>query len=322
MVLMDKMNNRSKLNVLISIYFDARHPASFSSLRKLYLAAKERNPTITIRDVRTFLQNSSTYTSFKPVERKFARRKIIVKGINDQWQVDLIVLPRLKLSNKGYEYILAVIDCFSRFAYVEPMRTKTASETVSAFKKILRRAKAKPRLLQSDLGSEFKGVFAHFLREMSIHQFFTSQDPKCAIVERFIRTFKNKLFKYMKAGNTKKYLDILQTVVSSYNSSKHRTLGLSPKEVNKRNEKDLWLKQYKSHLYSMRRAFKFKVGDRVRLTKYHKTFNRGFLSNWKKEVFRIAFVLHTKPVTYVLIDKDNKLLQGGFYEEELSRISG
>ena len=203
---MDKMNNRSKLNVLISIYFDARHPASFSSLRKLYLAAKERNPTITIRDVRTFLQNSSTYTSFKPVERKFARRKIIVKGINDQWQVDLIVLPRLKLSNKGYEYILAVIDCFSRFAYVEPMRTKTASETVSAFKKILRRAKAKPRLLQSDLGSEFKGVFAHFLREMSIHQFSTSQDPKCAIVERFIRTFKNKLFKYMKAGNTKNIL--------------------------------------------------------------------------------------------------------------------
>ena len=98
-------------------------------------------------------------------------------------------MPRLKLSNKGYEYILAVIDCFSRFAYVEPMRTKTASETVSAFKKILRRAKAKPRLLQSDLGSEFKGVFAHFLREMSIHQFSTSQDPKCAICREVYKNF-------------------------------------------------------------------------------------------------------------------------------------
>ena len=101
------------------------------------------------------------------------------------------------------------------------MISKSASETLLAFKRILRRARTKPRLIQTDLGSEFKGIFTQFLRKNGMHQFSTSQDPKCAIVERFIRTFTTRLFKYMKANNTKRYIDVLQTIIYSYNCSKH-----------------------------------------------------------------------------------------------------
>lgn len=306
--------------MLISIYFNPRHPSSFSSITKLFKAARALNPKITLNDVRSFLENTKTYTSFKPIVKNFTRRKIIVKGKNDQWQLDLIVLPQLGEYNSGYIYILVAIDCFSRFAYVEPMKTKSSYVTKVAFEKILKRAKVKPRLIQTDLGSEFKGSFSRFLKENGIHQFSTSQDPKCAIVERFIRTYKNRLFRYMKAYNTKRYIEVLQPTILSYNCSKHRTLGVSPIQVNKANERELWMKQYKDYLYTKKTNFRIKVGDKVRLSKYRRTFNRGFLSNWKKEIFKVAFILHTKPVTYVLQDKNNELLQGGVYEEEMSKV--
>ena len=312
---------RTKKDLLISIYFDPAHPSSFSSVKKLYTAAKARNLNITLRDVQLFLQNIRTYTSFKPVQRNFQRRKIIVRGKNDQWQLDLIVIPKLREYNDGYVNILAVIDCFSRFAYVEPMISKSANETLLAFKRILRRARTKPRLIQTDLGSEFKGIFTQFLRKNGMHQFSTSQDPKCAIVERFIRTFKTRLFKYMKANNTKRYIDVLQTIIYSYNCSKHRTLGLSPIEVNESNEKELWEKQYRDHLFTKKRnSPQYKVGDKVRLTKYKRTFNRSFFSNWKKEIFQVAHILYTKPITYVLLDKQNELLGGGVYAQEMSKV--
>ena len=311
----------AKRRLLISIYFDPSHPSSFSSIRKLYLSAKAINSNITLEDVKRFLQNVKIYTSYKPVQTNFKRRKIIVRGMNDQWQLDLIVLPRLKLDNAGYTNILAVIDCFSRYAYVEPMKTKLASETLSAFENILKRAKVKPRNIQTDLGSEFKGIFARFLKEHNIHQFSTSQDTKCAIVERFIRTFKGKLFKYMKAKKTRKYADILQVIVNSYNHTRHRSLGISPIEVNKGNEQYLWEKQYRDYLFTKQRYFKFKVGDKVRLTKYRKEFHRGFYSNWRSEVFQVAHILNTDPPTYILQDKQ-ELLRGAAYAKELAKVLG
>ena len=314
--------SRNKRELLISIYFNPNNSSSFSSVRKLYLSAKAINPDITLKDVQTFLRNTLTYTSFKPVQNKFVRRKIIVRGINDQWQLDLIVIPKFRDYNDGYVNILAAIDCFSRVAYVEPMRTKNASETLKAFKSILKRSKVKPRLIQTDLGSEFKGVFSKFLEKNNIHYFSTSQDPKCAIVERFIRTFKNRLFKYMKAKNTKTYINVLQNMVDSYNRSKHRSIGVSPNEVNSSNEKVLWMKQYKDFLYNSAKSSKFKVGDKVRLTKYKKTFFRGFRSSWNKEIFQIGYILYTKPFTYILLDRDNEILKGAAYASEIAKVTG
>ena len=120
---MDK--DKKKQDILMSIYFNPNHPASFSSLTKLFIAAKAKNNNITRNDVQRFLQNTYTYTSHKPVKNIFFRRKTIVKGINDQWQADLVDFISLKKYNDKYTYVLIVIDCFSRFAYAEPLKNKT-----------------------------------------------------------------------------------------------------------------------------------------------------------------------------------------------------
>ena len=310
----------SKITILKKIYFDPRNKASFGSPRKLYIAANAIDKTIQQKDVQTFLQNTGTYTSHKNIKHKFLRRKTIVRGINDQWQIDLISIYNLREQNDNIGYILACIDCFSRYAYVEPLTRKTAEITLAGFKKILHRARKKPRLIQLDQGTEFKSVFKKFLLEHEIKSFSTSQDTKCAIVERYNRTLQDKLYKYMTAKNTLRYLDVLQDIVYSYNHSIHRTLGIAPASVTKENEEELWKKQYGKYLYSEKSHLLFSVGDKVRITKYKTAFSRGYTSRWKEELFQIAYILRTRPVTYVLIDSENEILAGSFYAEELNKI--
>lgn len=316
------MPRLTKKYILKNLYFNAEFPSSFSSVNKLYKAAKQVREDITIQDVKSFLHNTYTYTSHRKVQRHFPRRKIIVRGINDQWQADLIDVSGLKNSNDGYRYLLVVIDCFSRVAYVEPMKRKFALNTLEAFKKILESAGTKPRILQVDEGSEFKQVFRNFLKDEGITFFHTSQDTKCAIVERFNRTLQNKLYRSITARGNLRYIDILQDIVESYNYSKHRSLGMSPKDVNKNNERKLWIKQYGNHMYSKKAVFAFQIGDKVRVSKYKKTFERGYLPKWQKEVFTIKYVLGTRPETYVIADKKGEILKGSFYKQELIKVTG
>ena len=125
--------NSTKFDILKSIYFDPRNSSSFGSVRKLTLAAKKIRNDITYRDAKDFVANTYTYTSHKPVQHRFLRRKIITRGINHQWQIDLIVIPALKQDNDGYIYIFGAIDCFSRKAYAEPMKRKYSDDSVAAF---------------------------------------------------------------------------------------------------------------------------------------------------------------------------------------------
>ena len=314
--------NREKRKLFERIYFNPTHPSSFSSVKKLYESAKEIDRNITYHDAKTFLQNTRTYTSHKPIQFNFLRRKTIVRGINDQWQLDLISTFRIGRHNNNTSYLLAAIDCFSRYAYVEPLKNKKAETTLEGFKRILQRSKQKPRLIQVDQGSEFKGVFKKYLTENNIHSFSTSQDTKAAIVERFIRTIQNRIYRFLSAENTLRYIDALQDIVTSYNNTRHRTIGISPSDVNERNEREIWNKQYKKYLHSRKDHLPFSVGDKVRISTKRKTFNKGYLAKWQEEIFQIAFVLRTWPATYILIDRDNEILSGSFYSQELNKVKG
>lgn len=309
-------------SLLKSIYFNPKNSASFSSQTKLLSAARKIRKDVSLKDVEQFLSNTNTYTSHKKVNRRFPRRKIIVRGINDQWQIDLIDIQALHRENNGTRYLFVAIDCFSRYAYVEPMKRKFADNALSAFQKILARAGVKPRIIQADEGSEFKSLFRKYISEQGIHFFHTSQDTKCAIVERFNRTLQDKMYRYMTANNTLKYVDVLQDLVESYNHSKHRTIGMSPINVTPSNEMFLWLKQYKDYVFAKSFSSPFKAGDKVKITAIRKKFERGYLPKWSKEIFQIAYVLGTVPVTYVLLDKNNELLYGNFYKEELVLVTG
>jgi hypothetical protein len=143
---------------------------------------------------------------------------------------------------------------------------------------------------------------------------------KASMVERANRTLKNYMFRYLTANNTLKYIDILPKLVDAYNNRKHSIIKIEPINVTKKNEKKLWNMLYADYLKKSIKKFKFKINDEVRISKYKKTFKRGYLPNYTDEIFTVIDRLNTIPATYKLMDDNNEILEGIFYNNELIKI--
>src|SRR5882757_266855 len=212
-------------NVLSSIYYDQSNPNSYSTAQKLYKAAKQELPSITLKQVKEWLSGQFTYTLHKPVRRVFKRNPIVVECTDQQWEADLVDMQEYKRVNKGNNYILTVIDVMSKYAWAEPMKNKTGKEMVLAFNRILDKNR-KPFYLRTDQGKEFLNKeFKALLIQHKIHHFTSrNKDIKCAIVERFNRTLKGRMFKYFTAKGIRIWYNILDDLLTAYNNSKHSSI--------------------------------------------------------------------------------------------------
>src|SRR5271155_4076111 len=160
-------------------------------------------------------------------------RKTMVNNVNVQWQADLVEMREFSETNAGYNYLLTVIDCFSRYAWIAPLKTKTGLETSKAFDNMFEKG-CVPSKMQFDEGKEFynKNVQELFkMREISF--FSTFSDKKAAIVERFNRTLKSRMWKYFTKHETRIWIDVVQNIVNGYNNTYHTTTKKTPSEANK-----------------------------------------------------------------------------------------
>lgn len=224
--------------VLNSIYYDPKNIGSFSGPQKLYRKIKKSLPEIKLKDMETWLKKQLAYTLHKPALRKHKRNKIIVHGIDDQWEADLIDMKEFQTQNQNVNYILSVIDTFSKFAWVEPLENKNKSSVSSGLKNIFKKGRT-PNKLRTDKGKKFlNNEFKKVCENYNVQQFTSNDDViKCAVAEKFNRTLKNKIFAYFTANSTRSYLSVLQDFVTSYNSTLHRTIKMAPVNVTEENEK-------------------------------------------------------------------------------------
>ena len=265
---------------LASIYLDPSHPASFGGLDAVYRAVNEKGGSkISHKQVKDWLSQQDVYTLHKPARRHYKRSRVIVPGIDAQFQADLCDVQNLSGYNKGYKYLLTCVDIFSKYAWVVPLKTKQGQELVKVFRTILSSGR-KPSKLQTDQGTEFLNrVFQKFLRDHDIDFFTVNSGLKASVIERFNRTFKNKMYKYFTAKNTLTYIDVLPQLVKSYNNTYHRSIKMKPSQVTKANEAKVWDTLYGSDVQK-RVRFKFQVGDRVRISKVKRIFEKSYLPNF------------------------------------------
>ena len=175
-------------------------------------------------------------------------------------------------------------------------------------------------MVQSDKGTELlNSTFQSMLQHHNI-KFYTSEneDLKAAVVERFNRTLKTKMFRYFTYKNTRRYIDVLDDLLYSYNNTQHRSIGMTPVEVSVDNEDIVRARLYppkpKSH------KWKYDVGDRVRISIQRQPFRKGYLGDWSEEIFEINTRLPTVPVTYELKDLADEPIKGKFYEMEIQKV--
>ena len=103
-------------------------------------------------------------------------------------------------------------------------------------------------------------------------------EGKSVVAEIFIRTLKNKIYKYMTAISKNVYIDKLDDIVDEYNNTYHRTIKMKPVDV-----KDNTYIDFEKEVNN--KDPKFKVGDYVRIAKYKNIFAKGYMPNWSEDGF-------------------------------------
>ena len=289
-------DTRLKMDDLLhEIYYDSNNPASYGGVRKLYRNARLRNPNITYKKVKEWLSGELAYTLHKPVRKNFKRNPIVVSAIDEQWQADLVDMQEFSQQNSGYKYILTVIDIFSKYAWAIPLKDKSGKSVLNAFKKIFKHRV--PTKIQTDKGKEFVNKYVqNVLKENMIH-FFTSKNPdiKCAVIERFNRTLKTKMFKYFTANGTRKYIDVINEFLESYNSSYHRTIKMRPIDVTRDKEEIIFKNTYgynnlTDYLKNRYKNSYIKTGDVVRTRYKLGPFDKSYYPLWKDNIYEVTDV--------------------------------
>ena len=224
--------------------------------------------------------------------------------------------------NDGMKYILTVIDVFSKKAWALPIKNKGEKEMLAAFQRLLKEANPrKPERLQTDAGKEFLNKEVQgFLKRQHIHHFVSNSDKKAAVVERFNRTIKSRIWTYFTAHQTRRYLDILPQVLEAYNNTHHRSIGRAPNQVRKQDEAEIWVRLYGDGNKHAPRVSDAKKGQMVRVSKVKGVFDKGYIPNWSEEHFLVESQRSNPRKVFKLSDKGGEEIKGSWYPEEVQLI--
>ena len=254
----------------------------------------------------------------KSIIKKFDKRKVHAAFKDNIWGADLADMQLLSRYNKRIRFLLCVIDIFSKYAWVVPLKDKKGISVNKAFQSILkqsnsRRAKGtsvqhvKPNKIWVDKGSAFYNAsFKKWLQDNDIVMYSTNNEGKSIVAERFIRTLKSKIYKYMTSISKNVYIDKLDDIVDEYNNTYHTTIKMKPTDV-----KDNRYINTDKEINNTDHKF-----IKIYLSKYKNIFAKVYTPNWSEEVFK-----NTVPWTYVIKDLNCEEIIGTFYEKELQKTN-
>ena len=303
-------------DTLKTVYYDPKHPAGFASIQKLAKATG-----ISEKKVKSWLKKQPTYTLHRQARKRYPTRQYIVHDIDEQWQADLAEMQDIASKNHNYRYILTVIDIFSRYAWARPLKSKRGEDVAAAFRDIFQEGRI-PKRVQTDQGREFENRQVRALfHDHNIELFSVKSAFKAALVERFNRTLKHRLWRYFTSENNQTWTEVLQDAVYAYNHSVHRSIKRRPAEVTAADVGDM-RDEMRQRPEPLKGKDDIEVGDQVRISKVKSVFEKGYLPNWTEEIFTVAHVIRkNKPLMYKLKDYNDEVIEGSFYRHEIQPIT-
>ena len=277
--------------------------------------------TLSRDEVNGWLRKKDYYTVYKKAKKTFPRRPTVVWGVGVTLQADLLDMKSYASKNDGYKYILTCVDVLSRFAWAFPLKSKTGREVAKALEDIFSRKNFS--YLHTDKGKEFFNAEVERITKHHRISHYTTEDDrtKATIVERFNQTLGSTLHRFMMYRREKRYVDVLETVVETYNRSPHGRDKLIPSKAHLLNGEDLWLNRYERRGPTIFQKPLLSSGNHVRVAIGRKAFTRGYDERWTREVFVINKVLsRNHPVVYTIKDLLGENIKGTYYQEELQLI--
>ena len=234
----------------------------------------------------------------KGPKRYDATNKTDVYHIDDTWSLDILDLKDYGLeNNRGYRYVLVVIDNFSKFGWTVPLKIKNAQTIKDSFENILINSKRKPNLIESDRGKEFyNNIFQDSLIKNNIKIYSRNSSYGAVFSERFNRTIRDLLKKIVFEKGDGKWIDVLPIITKQYNNRVHSITKLSPKDASlKKNEGYVY-----KNLLDKRKKIKpkYEIGDLIRTADLKRTFSKGDTTNWSYKLYKITEIINDTLPSY------------------------
>ena len=314
---------QSALHHLRKNYLNPRSGVSFSGVSKIY---NFYNKAIPIKVIKKFLSSDNSYTLHaKSFKKRYNPSFIKYKG--QQMQADLIDVGNLSKENNGINFLLTIICSFTKKAWIYPIKNKKSDVVLSAFKILLKRMNRLPRSVLMDAGGEFTSV-RRWCNENNIKTYLPYSSFHGSFIERFNQSIKNRLYRWMDANQTEKYIDHLEKILKGYNESVHSSIGTSPNMAwnDKSVHPQIREKLQKYYDKFTKTKPKFKIGDIVRIKLLPKSsFHKGYDVQNNQELFEIHKISTNLPIPMYQIkskkNPDEGIIKGQFYGHELTLVS-
>ena len=274
--------------------------------------------------IENFLRHNYIHSVHRRITKKhFPRRRVISRFPFENFMADLIEYPNFNYQNKGYKYILILIDCFTKMIYARPMKKKSKEWTADAFESMFKEFDTFPINLITDGGLEFfNSDVQKVFQSYGINHFAykTRTKWKASIIERAIRTIKSRLERIFFKQKTNRWIDVLDNIIQNYNLTPHSAHNLPPQEVNDENRDIVYKRMYP--FKSLTIVCRLKEKDRVRKIKEKTLFEKGYKINWSEEIYEIKSVRQSNGVCWYKLKSLNNIEQPGiFYYYQLNLVS-
>ena len=267
-----------------------------------------------------YLRRNTIHSLHRARRRHFPRRRIVTRFPGQIVQSDLIDMQKLSTKNSGYNFILVVIDCFSKQLWTRPLKSKRGQETADALRSIFESMLHPVQSIIFDEGLEYLNKYVkNLLSEFNIHFYHIRSAHKASTAERVNRTIKEKIWKYFTQTGRQKWINVLDDIVSNYNETYHSTIKMAPNEVTWENREKVFKNSFPK--IGVRIKCRLAKGDKVRVALFKDIFEKGYTQNWSKDIFTIDNVFQSNGVCwYRLIDNKGDIYHKTKYFYELNKV--
>ena len=270
--------------------------------------------------IKLYLRKNETHSLHRPKRKKFPRRRIITYYPGQIIQSDLIDMQKYSTHNNGFNYILVVIDCFSKFLWCIALKNKTALETSTGLRTLFSKMKYPVQTLIFDQGLEYVNLLvSNLLKERGIHSYHILTRNKASSAERVNQTIKKAIWKVFTNNKNTKWVGYLDDIVWNYNNTYHRVIKMAPTQVTWENKNKVFKIMFPNT--SVRINCRLKIGDNVRIALNKNIFEKGFTQNWSRDIFTIIRVFQKNGLCwYRLKDKEGYIYSKTKYFYEVNQV--
>ena len=275
---------------------------------------KAINPHVSRKEVSEFLKSKPSYYLHKATRKPKMYRRTLVYAPRELLQIDLLDVQKFSRENRGHRYLCVIIDCFTKYLWLKPLKNKTGKSIVKSLSLLL--MMERPKLIQCDQGSEFfnKNV-AKMLSAFGPKLYHTFSDKKAAIVERVQRTIRMRMGRMFTENGNHNWIDHYEDIANAYNNSIHSSIKMKPADVTNQHTSLIFARLFSRREFP-RSSKQFSVGDQVRIALKQEFKEKEYIPKWSEEIFHIKSCQPSKPVTYKLVDLSNEDIRGSFYRED------